>query len=184
MEDGYWDLFWNTGLPEAYLLRKRKDREPPGGFGGVQDFPQKRRPDAEAPGGAADRDRRRTSVQRPVPLARGAKVAGPGQLPFYERQQDEAPVRLAVCPEDFPLPLHCGGDLPRLQHQIGGLSGDGPHELQQSFRVGLLRPADEAGFPVFQCDSFAFIFHNVFSASPLQALRHQEEVRIGAILIP
>ena len=28
MEDGYWDLFWNTGLPEAYLLRKRKDREP------------------------------------------------------------------------------------------------------------------------------------------------------------
>ena len=23
MEDGYWDLFWNTGLPEAYLLRKQ-----------------------------------------------------------------------------------------------------------------------------------------------------------------
>ena len=20
MEDGYWDLFWNTGLPEAYSL--------------------------------------------------------------------------------------------------------------------------------------------------------------------
>ena len=30
MEDGYWDLFWNTGLPEAYLLRKRKDREQTG----------------------------------------------------------------------------------------------------------------------------------------------------------
>ena len=28
MEDGYWDLVWNTGLPEAYLLRKRTDREP------------------------------------------------------------------------------------------------------------------------------------------------------------
>lgn len=27
MEDGYWDLFWNTGLPEAYLLRRRRDRE-------------------------------------------------------------------------------------------------------------------------------------------------------------
>lgn len=27
MEDGYWDLFWNTGLPEAYLLRKRRERE-------------------------------------------------------------------------------------------------------------------------------------------------------------
>ena len=27
MEDGYWDLFWSTGLPEAYLLQKRKDEE-------------------------------------------------------------------------------------------------------------------------------------------------------------
>ena len=25
MDDGYWDLFWNTGLPEAYLLRKREN---------------------------------------------------------------------------------------------------------------------------------------------------------------
>lgn len=25
MEDGYWDLFWSTGLPEAYLLRKQAD---------------------------------------------------------------------------------------------------------------------------------------------------------------
>lgn len=28
MEDGYWDLFWNTGLPEFYLLRKKdEDKE-------------------------------------------------------------------------------------------------------------------------------------------------------------
>ena len=27
MEDGYWDLFWNTGLPEFYLLRRREDEE-------------------------------------------------------------------------------------------------------------------------------------------------------------
>ncbi len=28
MEDGYWDLFWNTGLPEFYLLRKQdEDKE-------------------------------------------------------------------------------------------------------------------------------------------------------------
>ena len=25
MEDGYWDLFWNTGLPEFYLLRKQEE---------------------------------------------------------------------------------------------------------------------------------------------------------------
>lgn len=25
MEDGYWDLFWNTGAPEFYLLRKQGD---------------------------------------------------------------------------------------------------------------------------------------------------------------
>lgn len=25
MEDGYWNLFWNTGAPEFYLLRKRED---------------------------------------------------------------------------------------------------------------------------------------------------------------
>ena len=25
MEDGYLDLFWSTGLPEFYLLRKRED---------------------------------------------------------------------------------------------------------------------------------------------------------------
>ena len=24
MEDGYWDLFWNTGLPEFSLLRKQE----------------------------------------------------------------------------------------------------------------------------------------------------------------
>lgn len=23
MEDGYWDLFWDTGAPEFYLLRKK-----------------------------------------------------------------------------------------------------------------------------------------------------------------
>lgn len=23
MEDGYWDLFWQTGAPEFYLLRKK-----------------------------------------------------------------------------------------------------------------------------------------------------------------
>lgn len=27
MEDGYWDLFWQTGLPELYLLRKQKEQE-------------------------------------------------------------------------------------------------------------------------------------------------------------
>ena len=28
MDDGYWDLFWNTGAPEFYLLRKReKERD-------------------------------------------------------------------------------------------------------------------------------------------------------------
>lgn len=30
--DGYWDLFWNTGAPEFYLLRKKDgkdDREEP-----------------------------------------------------------------------------------------------------------------------------------------------------------
>lgn len=27
MEDGYWDLFWNTGLPEFYLLRKQEEQE-------------------------------------------------------------------------------------------------------------------------------------------------------------
>ncbi len=25
MEDGYWDLFWSTGLPEFYLLRKQEE---------------------------------------------------------------------------------------------------------------------------------------------------------------
>jgi len=28
MEDGYWGLFWNTGRPEFYLLRKKdEDKE-------------------------------------------------------------------------------------------------------------------------------------------------------------
>ena len=28
MEDGYWDLFWQTGAPEFYLMRKKdKDGE-------------------------------------------------------------------------------------------------------------------------------------------------------------
>ena len=28
MDDGYWDLFWNTGLPEFYLLQKQeKERD-------------------------------------------------------------------------------------------------------------------------------------------------------------
>ena len=26
MDDGYWDLFWNTGLPEAYLRARRAPR--------------------------------------------------------------------------------------------------------------------------------------------------------------
>ena len=25
MDDGYWDLFWNTGLPEAYLMRNQEE---------------------------------------------------------------------------------------------------------------------------------------------------------------
>lgn len=25
MEDRYWDLFWNTGMPEFYLLQKREE---------------------------------------------------------------------------------------------------------------------------------------------------------------
>ena len=25
MDDGYWDLFWNTGVPEFYLLRKKEE---------------------------------------------------------------------------------------------------------------------------------------------------------------
>lgn len=29
MEDGYWDLFWNTGLPEFYMLRKREEENAP-----------------------------------------------------------------------------------------------------------------------------------------------------------
>ncbi len=27
MEDEYWNLFWSTGAPEFYLLRKREDEE-------------------------------------------------------------------------------------------------------------------------------------------------------------
>lgn len=27
MEDGYWDLFWNTGLPEFFLLRKKEEED-------------------------------------------------------------------------------------------------------------------------------------------------------------
>ena len=27
MEDGYWDLFWQTGAPEFYLLRERENAE-------------------------------------------------------------------------------------------------------------------------------------------------------------
>ena len=27
MEDGYWGLFWQTGAPEFYLLRKRQEKE-------------------------------------------------------------------------------------------------------------------------------------------------------------
>ncbi len=27
MEDGYWDLFWRTGAPEFYLLRKKDTEE-------------------------------------------------------------------------------------------------------------------------------------------------------------
>ena len=27
MEDGYWDLFWSTGAPEFYLMRKREDKD-------------------------------------------------------------------------------------------------------------------------------------------------------------
>lgn len=30
MEDGYWGLFWQTGAPEFYLLRKHKDGGPDG----------------------------------------------------------------------------------------------------------------------------------------------------------
>ena len=29
MEDGYWDLFWRTGEPTFYLLRKREDENEP-----------------------------------------------------------------------------------------------------------------------------------------------------------
>lgn len=30
MEDGYWDLFWRTGAPEFYLMKKgRQNGEPP-----------------------------------------------------------------------------------------------------------------------------------------------------------
>ena len=25
MDDGYWDLFWATGAPEFYLLRRREE---------------------------------------------------------------------------------------------------------------------------------------------------------------
>ena len=25
MEDGYWGLFWQTGVPEFYLLRKKEE---------------------------------------------------------------------------------------------------------------------------------------------------------------
>ena len=25
MEDGYWSLFWQTGAPEFYLLRKKEE---------------------------------------------------------------------------------------------------------------------------------------------------------------
>ena len=25
MEDGYWDLFWRTGMPEFYLLRGQRE---------------------------------------------------------------------------------------------------------------------------------------------------------------
>ena len=28
MEDGYWDLFWDTGAPEFYLLRNKDGKEP------------------------------------------------------------------------------------------------------------------------------------------------------------
>ena len=27
MEDGYWDLFWQTGAPEIYLLGKKDGKE-------------------------------------------------------------------------------------------------------------------------------------------------------------
>ena len=27
MDDGYWDLFWTTGLPEFYLLRRQESEE-------------------------------------------------------------------------------------------------------------------------------------------------------------
>lgn len=27
MEDGYWDLFWSTGLPEFYLLRRQEEED-------------------------------------------------------------------------------------------------------------------------------------------------------------
>ena len=27
MEDGYWDLFWQTGAPEFYLLRRQEDEK-------------------------------------------------------------------------------------------------------------------------------------------------------------
>ena len=30
MEDGYWDLFWQTGEPTCYLLRKHEDENEPG----------------------------------------------------------------------------------------------------------------------------------------------------------
>ena len=29
MEDGYWDLFWQTGAPEFYLLRGEQRQEEP-----------------------------------------------------------------------------------------------------------------------------------------------------------
>lgn len=29
MEDGYWDLFWRTGEPMFYLLRKHEDANKP-----------------------------------------------------------------------------------------------------------------------------------------------------------
>lgn len=28
MEDGYWDLFWQTGAPAFYLMRKKEEERP------------------------------------------------------------------------------------------------------------------------------------------------------------
>ena len=66
MEDGYWDLFWNTGLPEFYLLRKQESEG------------ETEEQETRAPGtGRAEREGGGVAREPPLGKGHGLRAGGP-----------------------------------------------------------------------------------------------------------